>query len=100
MYLEKNNMDQYKWIKQSFIRAFLLAAAITIIVGLIIGKVVEANIWLEIAKWAALAIIVGICSCVVLAPVIGALDPVRDRMFPKYGKKWWLEWIKNGFKSN
>lgn len=93
-------MDEYKWIKQSFIRAFVLAAIITCLIGLIIGKVVEANIWLEIGKWLVLSIVVGFCACILLAPVIGVLDPIRDKMFPIYGKKWWLEWIKNGFKSN
>lgn len=93
-------MDEYKWIKKSLIRTFALAASITILVGLLIWKVVEANIWLEIGKWLLLAVVVGACACVVFVPFIYALDTVRDKMFPTYGKKWWLKWIKNGFKVN
>lgn len=92
--------DQYKWIKLSLIRAFCLAAVIVILVGLIIGKVVEANIWLEIGKWAVLAIVAGFCACILFTPLIGALDPIRDKMYPEFGKKWWIKWIKNGFKTN
>lgn len=97
--MERNNMDQYKWIKQSYVRVFVLAAVITALIGLIIGKVVEANIYLEIGKWILLAGVVGFCACVLFTPLIAMLDPIRDKMFPEYGKKWWIKWIKNGFKS-
>ena len=99
IYLERNNMDPYKWIKQSFVRVFILAAVITGLIGLLIGKVVEASIYLEIGKWIVLAIVAGFSACILFAPIIGMLDPIRDKMFPEYGKKWWIKWIKNGFKS-
>lgn len=91
-------MDQYKWIKTSFLRLFILSVVIVAVIGLIIGKVVEANVYLEIAKWAVLAIVCGVMACVVFTPVIAILDHLRDQLYPKFGKKWFWSWIKNGFK--
>ena len=91
-------MDEYKWIKTSFLRLFVLTIVIVAIVGLAIGKVVEANIWLEIGKWVILAIVCGVMACVVFAPIINALDTLRDQLYPEFGKKWFIQWIKNGFK--
>lgn len=92
--------DKYKWIKQSFIRLFILTVVIVGIIGAITWKVMEANVWLELAKWVVIAIVCGFSACILFAPIIGALDPIRDKMYPEFGKKWWLKWIKNGFKTN
>lgn len=93
-------MDEYKWIKQSFIRLFILTVIIVGIVGAITWKVMEASVWLELGKWVVLAIVCGFSACILFAPVIAALDPIRDKMYPEFGKKWWIKWIKNGFKTN
>ena len=87
---KRNNMDPYKWIKQSFIRIFFLAIIITGLVGLIIGKVTEASIYLEIGKWLVIALVAGFSSCVLLSPIVAILDPIRDKMFPEYREKWWI----------
>lgn len=90
--------DKYKWIYKSHIRAFVLAVVVVAIIGIFTGRLMETNIYLEIGKWIVIAIVAGFSSTFLLAPVIGALDPIRDKMFPEYGKKWWIKWIKNGFK--
>ena len=90
--------NKTKWIEQSHIRAFVLTVIIVAIIGLTTGKVMEANIYLEIGKWIVIAVVAGVCASFLLAPLIGSLDVVRDKLYPEFGKKWWIEWIKNGFK--
>ena len=92
--------DKYKWIKQSFLRLFILTVVIVGIVCALTWKVMEASVWLELGKWVVIAVMSGAIACLLFSPLIGILDTVRDRMFPEYGKRWWLKWIKNGFKSN
>lgn len=92
-------MDEYAWIKLSLRRIFILTIIIVAAIGLIIGKVVEANIYLEILKWAGLAIVCAVLAVALLSPVVAILDYARDQLYPEYGKKWWIKWIKNGFKS-
>lgn len=92
-------MDEYAWIKLSLCRIFILTIIIVAAIGLIIGKVVEANIYLEILKWAGLAVVCAVLAAALLSPVVAILDYARDQLYPEYGKKWWIKWIKNGFKS-
>lgn len=91
-------MNKYKWIINSFVKLFIITIVIVALIGLIIGKVVEANIWLEIGKWAVLAIICGFLVCLIFSPIIAILDHVRDQLYPQFKNKWFMTWIKNGFK--
>lgn len=90
--------NKYKWIIKSLISIFCFVAVLVCIIGLCIGKVVEATLLQEIFKWLLLAVICGAIACIVFMPIVAILDNVRDNLYPEFGKKWFLKWIKNGFR--
>ena len=80
-------IDSVKWVK----RAFLTLACITIVVvgvcGLLFGKLVEATIIEEVAKWALMALVLaGIVCGIAYAPVMIAAHR-REMLKDEFGKK-------------
>lgn len=54
-------MDKLTFMKRAFLWTVIICAVVLLIIGLCFGKVIEGNIWEEIAKWVVMwAVITGI----------------------------------------
>ena len=89
--------EDKKWATKAFLTVGAIVVAIVAICGLLFGKVVEATLFEEIAKWAVMAIALAICVDVVLWVPITMLRDARRKYFPKYGKKWFKQAWKEHF---
>lgn len=94
---------EYQWIKENvkwghkvFLVLCLSVAAIIWVIGLIFGKVVEATLFQEVAKWFVGGIGVGLIVCVIFYGPIELIKLARIDYYPKYGKKWfWKAFREN-----
>lgn len=92
-------MDKVKWVKRAFLTVGLGTVAIVALIGLIFGKIVEATLFEEVAKWALMALVLGVIVCAVFyAPIMIAANR-RAALYPEFGKKWWIEDIKRVFRK-
>lgn len=67
-------MDQSKFIKKLAIWTAVIAAVIIAIVGLCFGKVIEGDLFAEIAKWVVMgAVIIGILEGFIFMGVGGVI---------------------------
>ena len=65
-------MDKYTFCKRVALWTAVIAAAILLLLGLCFGKVIEGNLFAEVAKWVVMGLVViGILECFVyfLAPL-------------------------------
>ena len=60
---------------------------IVAVCGLLFGKLVEATLFEEVAKWALMAVVLAGIMCVVFYAPIMVTSHARDEYKPKYGKK-------------
>lgn len=91
-------MNKLTWIKKAFITVAVVTVLVVALIGIIFGKLVEATLIEEIGKWALMAIVLAGIMCVICFAPIFLLGSVRDEYYPKYNKKWFIAWIKNGLK--
>jgi len=90
-------LTKVQWAKRAFLTVFFGTIAIVAIIGLLFGKVIEATLWEEIAKWAIMAVVLGAIMCVVLyAPIMVAMNR-RSMFYEEYGRKWWIHDLKLSF---
>lgn len=73
--------------------------AIVAIIGLLFGKVIEATLFEEIAKWALMAVVIAAIMCVIAFVPIQMLAGYRSDLYPKYGKKWFIKGFANSIAS-
>lgn len=92
-------LTKVQWAKRAFLTVFLGTIAIVAVIGLLFGKVIEATLWEEIAKWAIMAVVLGVIMCVVFyAPIMIAMNR-RSMFYEEYGKKWWIHDLKLSFNA-
>lgn len=89
--------EDRKWATKAFLTVGTIVVAIVAVCGLLFGKVVEATLFEEIAKWALMAVVLAVCVCVILWVPITMLRDARRKYFPKYGKKWFKQAWKEHF---
>lgn len=86
--------EDRKWATKAFLTVGAIVIAIVAICGLLFGKVVEATLFEEIAKWVVMAIVLAILVDVILWVPITMLRDARRKLYPEYGKKWFKEAVK------
>lgn len=91
--------DDKKWAWKAFFTVVSVVAVIVWIIGLFCGKVVEATLFEEIAKWGLGGIVLGLLIYGVLWVPITALRDMRRKLYPEYGKKWFKQALKEIFKK-
>ena len=89
--------EDKRWTRKAFLIVGAIVIAIVAICGLLFGKVVEATLFEEIAKWAVMALVLAVAVCVVFWVPITMLRDARRKYFPKYGKKWFKQAWKEHF---
>lgn len=57
--------EDRKWARKAFLTVGAIVVAIVAICGLLFGKVVEATLFEEIAKWAVMAVVLAVLVCCV-----------------------------------
>jgi len=92
-------LTRIQWMKRAFAVVAGVTIAIVAIVGLLFGKVVEETLFLEIAKWVLMAIVLAVIVCAIAYAPIGIMGNRRNMLYPEYGKKWWIEDIKRVFRK-
>lgn len=95
------NEEEYKWTKENnkwghkvFAVIGAIVVAIVGIIGLIFGKVVEATLFEEVAKWVVMAIGIALIVCVLCYVPVEMAKLARHEYYPKYGKKWFKKAYK------
>lgn len=91
--------SKIKWAKKIYSVIIPTVLAIVAVIGIVFGKVVEATLFQEVAKWVVMAVIITLLVCGLAYPIIGILASRRDMLYPKYGKKWFIEDIKRIFRK-
>ncbi len=89
--------ENKKWTRKVFFAIWGAVVAFIGVLGLIFGKVVEATLFEEIAKWVVMAAAVGIVVCVVAYVPVTMLSDARRKLYPEYGKKWFKQALKSAF---
>ena len=93
-------LENKKWTAKVYAYIEATVIAIVAIIGLIFGKLVEATLFEEIAKWALMAVVIGLIVCVIFYVPVTMLSDARLRLRPQYGKGWFKEALKYIFGKN
>lgn len=93
-------IENKKWTVKVYLWIEIAVITIIGIIGLIFGKIVEATLFEEIAKWVVMAIIVGLIVCVICYVPVTMLSDARLKLRPQYGKGWFKEALKYLFGKN
>ena len=80
-------LENKKWTRKAYLVLASVVIGIIAIIGLIFGKVVEATLFEEVAKWALMAVVIAVIVCVIFYVPITMLSDARRRYYPEYGKK-------------
>ena len=98
---EDKELELIKANKKWALKVYGVIAAVVVAViwtiGLIVGKVVEATLFEEIAKWVVMALVVAVIVCAVCYVPVTMLSDARRRYYPEYGKKWFRHALKAAF---
>lgn len=98
---EDKELEFIKSNKKWALKAYGVIAAVVVavigIIGLIFGKIVEATLFEEVAKWVVMALVVAAIVCVVSYVPVTILSDARRRYYPEYGKKWFKHALKAAF---
>lgn len=86
--------ENKKWTKKAFLTVGCTVMAIIAIIGLLFGKIIEATLFEEVAKWALMAIIIAGIICVICYVPITMLSDARSKLRPEYGKDWFKQALK------
>lgn len=87
-------LENKKWTAKVYLWIEAVVIAIVAVIGLIFGKIVEATLFEEIAKWALMAVVIGLIVCVIFYVPVTMLSDARGRLRPTYGKGWFKEALK------
>lgn len=91
--------ENKKWKRNAFLTVGGVVIAIIAIIGLLFGKVIEATLFEEVAKWAVMAIVIAAIVCVICYVPITMLSDTRRKLYPEYGKNWFKQALKTLFKK-
>ena len=86
--------DNNKWGHKVFATIWASVVVFIGILGLIFGKIVEATLFEEIAKWVVMAAGVGLVVCVICYVPVELMKLARWKLYPQYGKAWLKEALK------
>lgn len=86
--------ENKKWTRKVYGIIASTVVAIIGIIGLIFGKVVEATLFEEIAKWVVMAIVIAVIVCVICYVPVTMLSDARLKLRPEYGKSWFKQALK------
>lgn len=87
-------IENRKWIAKVYLSIEAIVITIVAIIGLVFGKIVEATLFEEIAKWALMAIVIGLIVCVICYVPVTMLSDARLKLRPEYGKGWFKQALK------
>ena len=80
--------EDKRWARKAFLTVGCIVAVIIWVCGLLFGKIVEATLFEEIAKWAVMGIALGVLVAALCYVPITMLRGARRKYFPIYGKSW------------
>lgn len=86
--------ENKKWTLKVYGVIWTAVVAIIGVLGLIFGKIVEATLFEEVAKWALMAIVIGLIVCVICYVPVTMLSDARLKLRPEYGKSWFKQALK------
>lgn len=89
--------EDRKWATKAFLTVGAIVIAIVAICGLLFGKVVEATLFEEIAKWAFMAVVLAVGACALFWVPITMLRDARRKYYKEYGKAWFKHAWKEHF---
>lgn len=89
--------ENKRWTLKVYAVVWAAVVAIIGVIGLVFGKIVEATLFEEIAKWALMAAVVGVIVCCVFYVPITMLSDARRKLRPEYGKGWFKQALKHVF---
>lgn len=89
--------ENKKWTLKVYGVIAAVVLAIIGVIGLIFGKVVEATLFEEIAKWVVMGCAVALVVCCVLYVPVTMLSDARRKFYPEYGRKWFKHALKVAF---
>ena len=75
-------LENKKWTAKVYLCIEATVIAIVAILGLIFGTVIEATLFEEIAKWAVMAIVIGLIVCVICYVPVTMLSDARFKLRP------------------
>lgn len=87
-------LENKKWTAKVYLWIEAAVIAIIAVIGLIFGKIVEATLFEEVAKWALMAVVIGLIVCVICYVPVTMLSDARLKLRPQYGKAWFKEALK------
>ena len=87
-------IENKKWTAKVYLWIETAVIAIVAIIGLIFGKIVEATLFEEVAKWALMAVVIGLIVCVICYVPVTMLSDARLKLRSEYGKGWFKEALK------
>lgn len=98
---EDKELEFIKANKKWSLKVYGVIAAVVVAViwtiGLIFGKIVEATLFEEVAKWVLMAFVVALIVCVICYVPVTMASDARRRYYPQYGKKWFKHALKAAF---
>ena len=86
--------ENKKWTLKVYGVIWTAVVAIIGVLGLIFGKIVEATLFEEVAKWALMAIVIGLIVCVICYVPVTMLSDARLKLRSEYGKGWFKQALK------
>ena len=89
--------ENKKWALKVYGVIASVVIAIIGIIGFVFGKIVEATLFEEIAKWVVMALVVAVIVCAVCYVPVTMASDARRRYYPLYGKKWFKHALKAAF---
>lgn len=86
--------ENKKWTLKVYGVIWTAVVAIIGVLGFIFGKIVEATLFEEVAKWALMAIVIGLIVCVICYVPVTMLSDARLKLRSEYGKSWFKQALK------
>lgn len=98
---EDKELEFIKANKKWSLKVYGVIAAVVVAViwtiGLIFGKIIEATLFEEVAKWVVMAFVVALIVCAICYVPVTMASDARRRYYPQYGKKWFKHALKAAF---
>ena len=91
--------ENKRWTAKVYLCIEAFVIAVVAIIGLIFGKIVEATLFEEIAKWALMAVVISLIVCVICFVPVTMLSNARRKLRPQYGKGWFKEALTYVFRK-
>ena len=79
-------LENKRWTAKVYLCIEAFVIAVVAVIGLIFGKIVEATLFEEVAKWVLMAVVIGLIVCVIFYVPVTMLSDARRKLRPEYGK--------------